>query len=206
MPQRLLRFALLAAFMFHLPSPLYAVPVFLDFESLSDGDAVAGLLGPDVTFSNATIAAAGISLNELDFPPSSGSNVVVDVGGPMRLDFTGPVSSFSGFFTYVSPLTIQFFDSSANLLGEVVSLFTSNTASGGGGLPNELLSGAFAGTAFLTITGAELGGSFTLDDVLFETTDINPVPEPSTLVLLGSGVVALMRYHQRAGRRHRATI
>ena len=120
----------------------------------------------------------------------------------MRLDFSAPISSFSGYFTYVAPLTIQFFDLSANLLGVVTSLFVSNFVSSGNGSPNELLSGAFADPiAYLTITGDQSGGSFTLDDVSFEIADVRAVPEPSTIVLIGIGMVALVRYRRSLGRR-----
>ena len=46
----------------------------LDFESLSDGDAVTNqFIGEGVTFSNASILTAGVSLNEFEFPPKSGN-------------------------------------------------------------------------------------------------------------------------------------
>jgi PEP-CTERM motif-containing protein len=186
---RPLRLALLATVLAVLSSPLQAATIVIDFESLNEGDFVGGLLGPDVTFSNASILTAGSSLNELEFPPQSGTNVAVDTGGAMRLDFAAPISSFSAYFTYAAPLTLEFFDASSNSLGVVTSLFGENYVSTGNPT-NELLSAAFAGTAFLTISGSPLGGSFLIDDVSFETTDVAPVPEPSTILLIGSGLAA----------------
>lgn len=173
----------------HAPSESLAAPFTIDFEALSDGDPVGALGSPAVTFSNATVLTAGISLNELDFPPSSGSNVAHDSGGPMRLDFTAPIESFSGRFTYIAPLTILFFNPSANLLGSVASLFADNTLSAGGAA-NEIVQGVFAGTKFITITGDPLGGSFTVDDVFFQTSS---VPEPCATVLTGTALAVWLR-------------
>lgn len=203
MSHRLLRFALIAAVLFYAPSRAYAAPILIDFESLSEGTDVGSLLGPALTFSNATVLTAGTSLNEIEFPPTSGANVVYDSGSPLRIDFAGGISSFSAYFTYIAPLTIQFFDASG-LLGSTTSSFDFNFGSSGNA-PNELLGGAFASISYVTISGFSLGGSFVMDDLTFEpaaATPPPPIPEPSTLVLLGSGVLALVKARNRgAGRR-----
>ena len=190
MSVRASRLALLAGVLVLLASPIHAAPIFIDFENLNEFDEIGGLLGPDVTFSNALVLTAGSSLNDLDFPPHSGANAAIDLGGPMRLDFAATISSFSAYFTYVAPLSLQFFDASSNLLGVVSSLLSENYTSSGNAA-NELLMGAFAGTAYLTITGLSSGGSFVMDDLSFETMDLAPIPEPSTLLLIGSGLAAL---------------
>jgi hypothetical protein len=191
------RFALVIGLLI-VSSRVEAASIFIDFEALTELDAVNGLVGPDVAFANATVLTAASLLNELDFPPKSGANVAADDGGPMRLDFATPLVSFSGFFTYEAALTLAFFDTSSNLLGTVTSSHTDNTGSGGLGPPNELLSGALAGAAYLTITGNPLGGSFVLDDVSIETATV--APEPSILALIGAGLVAAIR-SRRGGRR-----
>jgi hypothetical protein len=185
-----LRVAVLVTALVLAWSPVHAAPIFIDFETLTEFDSVGSLLGPEVTFSNASILTAGSSLNEIEFPPHSGSNVASDSGGSMRLDFGTTISSFSAYFTYVAPLTLEFFDASSNSLGVVTSLFDANFLSSGNST-NELLSAAFAGTSYLMITGASAGGSFIIDDLSFETSEVNPVPEPSTLLLIGSGLAAL---------------
>jgi len=190
--------AILAASMFCFTAPLEAATFTIDFESLSDGDIVGTAFGPEVTFTNATTTAAGVLLNEIDFPPRSGTNVVYDSGGAMRLDFLNPVSSFFGYFSYVAPITLQFFDISANLLGSVASLYDDNTVSTCMGLPNERLFGAFDGTSFITITGASSGTSFVLDDVEFETSEVSVVPEPASAALLLAGMAFLIRHRKRA--------
>src|ERR1035437_846057 len=83
----------------------------LDFESLTSLEVVTTQF-PGLTFSNTITLTAGISLNELDFPPRSGVNVVSDDGGPISILFSTPMLSFSGYFTYIVPLSLEAFDSS----------------------------------------------------------------------------------------------
>jgi len=112
----------------------------------------------------------------------------------MEIAFTVPVTEVSGFFTYLVPLTVTAFDASDTPVATDTSDFSSNLALSGDPMssPNELLSVAFAGgIGRVTIEGDPLGGSFTLDDLTF-TQITTPIPEPSTLLLLISGVVALI--------------
>src|SRR5262245_61969939 len=88
-----------------------ASPVVLDFENLLDGTPVGGSV-PGLTFVNALVLTAGISVNEFEFPPHSGQNLVFDDGGPISIQFSSPVRSFSGFFTYLAPIALTTFDSS----------------------------------------------------------------------------------------------
>jgi|MudIll2142460700_1097286.scaffolds.fasta_scaffold105518_2 hypothetical protein len=162
----------------------------IDFESLADSDPVTNQYNTlGLTFSNATALSAGVSLNELEFPPLSGTNVVFDDGGPMIIDFSTLVTSAGGYFTYVSLLTISAFDSLNNLLGTINSSASANHVSSGNS-PNEFLQIAFAvGISQLVITGDPAGTSFTLDD--FTATPLVGVPEPSMLLLLGGGLMGL---------------
>ncbi|MCU0250899.1 MAG: hypothetical protein MUE61_11855 [Vicinamibacterales bacterium] len=65
------------------------------------------------------------------------------------------------------------YDASNNLLGTAVSSFASNylTFPDPGSAPNELLALAFPGIASVTISGDLAGGSFTLDDFAYESTE-----------------------------------
>ena len=165
--------------------------ITLDFEGFSDSTPLttqyAGL-----TFSNATVITAGITLNELEFPPYSGSNVAFDDGGPIVINFASPTLSFAGYFTYADPLTLAGFDVSSTQVGTAVSAFSSNLALSGdlGSSPNEFLSVSFAsGISSVTITGDSAGGSFVLDDATYTTPEAT-VPEPSLFPLLLLGAVA----------------
>jgi hypothetical protein len=171
------------------------------FEGLSDGTAVTNQLA-NLLFLHASVASAGFSLNEFEFPPHSGSNAVFDNGGPMTISFLVPVTGVGGYFTYTTQITITAFDSSNNVIGSLTSGFNNNLALSGdpGSHPNEFLSfSMLPGIAQITISGAPGGGSFTLDDLTFNSS-IGGVPEPSTILLLLTGLGSLVGFRRRLRR------
>jgi hypothetical protein len=168
-----------------------ASPVVIDFESLLDGTTVTTIEG--VSFSNAVAYQAGLSLNDGEFPPHSGSVAVSDEGGPMTLLFSTPVTKVGAFLTYVVPVTLSAWNALDVFLGSTASSFSINTVSAGdpGSSPNEFLSLAFAdGIAKLTVSGDAGGGSFVLDDLTFATP--RAVPEPATVALMAIGLAGLL--------------
>jgi hypothetical protein len=182
------------------PSPVVAAPITINFDSLAEFSAVGNQIA-GLTFSGATVLTAGSSVNELDFPPASGSHVVFDDGGPMSIAFSESIYSFGGSFTYVAPVTLTFFDASNNLLGTLTSQFLANYGSSGN-RPNELLQfTSTVGIASVLLTGDAFGGSFVLDNLTYDTAarGPTPVPEPGTLVLFGSAalVATLQRRRDR---------
>jgi hypothetical protein len=197
-------FGLAALVLVLVSRPAVASPVVIHFDDLSDSDIITTQY-PGLTFSNAVAFAAGISLNELEFPPLSGSNVASDNGGPMSIAFAQPVSNVGGYFTYAEPLSLEAFSATNTLLGSVSSLFSSNLALSGdtGSSPNEFLQLAFTGISSVTFTGDPLGGSFTLDDLTYTPNATpSPVPEPGTLslMLLGGFGYIRSRYSQHRSR------
>ena len=162
-----------------------ATPVVYGFDAFNDGDLLTSL-GGGVTLSNTTVIQAGLSLNETEFPPRSGSNVVFDSGGPITIDFASPVFSVGGYFSYVVGLTFSAYDIANGLLGTDFSAFSVNTALSGdvGSAPNEFLGFSSAGglIARVVITGDPLGGLFTLDDLTVDAG--TTLPEPQTLALV----------------------
>jgi hypothetical protein len=172
----------------------------ITFESFADGDALTNQIA-GLTFANTFVVSAGLSLNESEFPPHSGANVVVDLGGPITIAFATPVAAVSGFFTYGVALSFSAFDSTNSLIGTVASSFNANTALSGdaGSSPNELLELLSPlGIASIVILGDQAGLSFVLDDLTVTPfADATPVPEPSTLMLLGLGVAAACRRIRR---------
>jgi hypothetical protein len=167
-----------------------ATPIVIDFENLAEFDSLTTQL-PGLTFTDATVLTAGSSLNEMEFPPHSGSNAVFDDGGPMSITFETPVSAFGGYFTYSLPLTISAFDVSNNPIGFVLSTYFANLAESGdsGSAPNEFLQFvSAAGIASVTIAGDPFGGSFVMDDATVTPFEAPaPVPEPGTWLLVLSG-------------------
>ena len=85
-----LRLAVLVALRLASPSAVFADVITIDFESLSEFAPVTTQF-PGLTFLNATVLTAGSSLNEIELPPHSSQNVVVDDSGPMSLAFDSPV-------------------------------------------------------------------------------------------------------------------
>jgi hypothetical protein len=176
--------------------------VTLNFEGFPDSTILTAQY-PGVTFTNAIILASGVSLNEFEFPPHSGVNVVSDNNGPMTIDFSTPTTSFSGYFTYLEPLTLDAFNASDTEVASASSAFSNNLAclagppcSGDpGSSPNEFIALGFAGgISSVTITGDPLGGSFTMDDMTYTSA----VPEPnSILVLLGMFSAAFIIRNKR---------
>ncbi len=111
-----------------LSSP--AAATVIDFETLSDLDSVT-IQFPGLTFSNTTVATAGITLNEFEFPPRSGVNVVFDDGDAITIVFGSIQTSVGGFFNYVTGLTFTAFDAVNSVFGTDTSDFVSDLAPSG---------------------------------------------------------------------------
>jgi hypothetical protein len=139
----------------------------LNFDSLTDSTSVSNQY-TGVVFANTMVLTAGISLNEFEFPPYSGTNVVADSGGPMTIAFATPATTVGGYFTYTVPLTIVAFDVLHQAVASSISRFSSNTAISGdpGSSPNEWIQvSSPLGISSITITGAASGSSFALDNL-----------------------------------------
>lgn len=167
---------------------LVAGAITINFETFTDSTPLTTQLS-GLTFTNTTVLTAGVSLNEFELPPHSGQNVAFDNGGPISISFATPVLSFSGFFTYYEPLTLDAFDSGNNLVDSAMSAYSINVAcdpgpvclGDSGSSPNEFLSVAFAGgISGVTIAADPGGSSFVMDDITYTMA----VPEPNSMFLL----------------------
>lgn len=198
------RISVLAFMVLLIASAAGASPIVVDFEGLSDGDSLTNQI-PGLTFTQATVIAAGVSLNEFEFPPVSGTNVVFDDGGPIRIDFASPQSNVGGYFTYSAPLVFEGFDAASASLGTVLSAFASNLGLSGaaGSSPNEWLVLTAPGIAYVTLRADSSGGSFTVDNLTYDNqpTNATPVPEPGTIGLVVFGGLAGIRRRQITERR-----
>ena len=191
------RLALALGFVLLFGSALRASATTVDFDVFADGTVLAAQV-PGLTFANAIVISAGVSLNEFEFPPHSGAIVASDSGGPISITFAIPVANVGGAFTYSQPLTLTAFDGADQQIGQANSLFSNNAALSGeaGSSPNELIQVSFAGgIARIVIEGDAAGGSFTLDDLTFAS-----VPEPGTLGLMWPGLAVLGMRRSRATR------
>src|SRR5262249_7422124 len=111
----------------------------LTFEGLRDTQPVDGFYA-GVAFSNTVAAIAGLSLNEAELPPASGSTVALNDVGPMGITWAAPITRFEALLTYTDPLTLTFFLNGVPV-GSAASMFGNNLALSGepGSSPNELL-------------------------------------------------------------------
>jgi hypothetical protein len=183
------KLAIFAILLLGSASPSLATTI--DFEAFSDSTVLTNQI-PGLNFANAIVLTAGLSLNELEFPPHSGNNVVGNTGGPITITFAAPETSVSGFFTYTTALTLRAFDPLNNLIATTVSAFSINDVSGGapGSAPNEFLSVSGADIASVTLTENPAGGVFTLDDLSFSAA-ARAIPEPASIALFGAALTAL---------------
>jgi hypothetical protein len=176
-------------------------PVLFDFEDYADGDEpeLAGL----ARFHAAVVLEAGISLNEFEVPPKSGSRVLANLSDLLTIQFPSGLDRLSGHMTYGQPVTISFYGLSG-LLGTISSGYDSNLLLTGdlGSAPNELF--AFdPAAAIRAVTFAAAGPmSFVLDDLLAQPLPpVVAVPEPGTpgLALAGLAMMAWFRRRRAAG-------
>jgi hypothetical protein len=171
------------------------------FEEIIDGTPVRDFyLSSSVRFELATAISAGLSLNELEFPPHAGNSVAYDNTGPIIIRFTVPVSSAYGYFTYQAQLNLLAFDVAGALLQTSSSSYSNNTAISGvaGSAPNEQL-GFVLGSPLISrieIRGDAAGSSFVFDDFTFGAPGTT-VPEPGSLALV---LVALVMGYKLTGK------
>lgn len=161
----------------------------LNFEDMPDLTSVGDFYASyGVHFSNALSLTAGFSLNEFDYPPSSGLVAIGDDNTPIMITFDTPAENIFANFTYGSQLTFTAYDDLGTLIGSYVNPASSNLGS------TEFIPLSFANVSSLEIAGA-VNNYYIMDDLNF-----TPVPEPSTIALLGSGLMGLWSVRKRFNR------
>lgn len=173
----------LALVAFGLGSAAHAALV--DFESFNDGDLIVSEV-PGVVVSGGTVLSAGIGLNELDFPPSSGFNVLAALSGPLTFNF-GVAVTASAFLVSAEQVSVSAFDALGALLDTFDAPFASNL-----GAP-QWVDFSRPGASRYALASAQ---PFVIDDLNFNAAPFG-IPEPSSLALCVATLAALARTARR---------
>ena len=146
-----------------LSSAALAQAPVLDFEGLPEGQA-AGTAISGVSFTNATVLQSAASLNESEYPPRSGTKVVCDIGGPIKVVFSQSVKSFTAYITHSQTVTLKLLASNGGVISQTT--VAGDNRQGSGKAPNEAIQlTSDAGFTQVELSSAPGGSSFTMDDI-----------------------------------------
>ena len=152
--------------------------ITIDFEAVPDSTEVGDFYASSgIHFADAVALTAGISLNEFDYPPHSGSVAVADDGSPIIVTFDQPVGNISAWFAHSEQLNFTAYSAGGGTIGTYVDPTISNLGS------DELISLNFSGVSSLEISATD-PSTYIMDDLSFEQMGQSVPDTASTSFLL----------------------
>jgi hypothetical protein len=183
-------------------TPAYLHADVITFEDLPDANMFLGGgqnvgtfypgvdFGPDVTGFN-----FNDFVNPAAFPAHSGNIVVWSAtSNTTNIGFSKALTSVGIYYTSIDNLTLEAFDGHGKSLGSILG---SPNTDGFVGTSNPLFLNNLSDIESITLTG--VAQDFVFDDLTFTPQSGPPsgVPEPSSLFLLSTGVLALAAFARR---------
>jgi len=154
---------------------------YVDFEGFADNDSISTQIS-GLTFSDATALTAGVTLNEIEFPPHSGSNVIAVFGGTLTISFNAPINLVSGYISYATATgaTLSLYDINNALLADA---FFPAPAAQNNIVSNQFISFSISGIQAMAVS-LDGNNPFTFDDLAF-------IPEPASHMLIAIGILGI---------------
>lgn len=181
---------LISTFIFSLLITHSAFAGFVDFEQFSDNDSLTTQV-PELAFSDATVLTAGVSLNEIEFPPHSYDNVIAVFSGTLKINFDSPMSWVSAYISYADAdgvdLYLYLYDINETILA--YQSFQAPVSPPDNIISNQFISLGAAGIYSMAVSldSNNQNHPFLLDDLTY-------IPEPASYLLV---IVGLLGIHAK---------
>jgi hypothetical protein len=172
-----------------------AVTLSLDNAQIVTGSA-SGLYAMPY-FSNGDGAFFGES-------PANGADstryLAVEGGGTATFRFNAPQFYFGLLWGSVDTFNaLSFYDENGDLIATISGADAYANANGNQGEAGTNYVNVFSDVAFTTVVASSSGNAFELDDVAYDPPPPSAVPEPATLTMLGTAILALILSGTRLG-------
>jgi hypothetical protein len=191
-----------AAASFDAAAALLGLPSLITFESAPVGSFSNLTVAPGVILKSDSSFLSQILDSSLFFPDAvfgynttpGGTHFVDAEGGTLTFNFSTPVQAFGAYISGIqnSGEMIAFFDGSPQSVPIPFVGLSGGIAFVGFTDANESIS-----SLVLNFQFGSIGDVVGIDDVRYVAAGPEPVPEPASLLLLGTGLTAVLRRHYR---------